>query len=123
MDSQNPVDAQEDFDRDGLTNLREFQLGTGLRVFDTDGDGIGDGLEVQTNSNPLDPNSFNLAQTLRSIQVTPTSITLVVNTIIGVASQQLTVTGTLIDGNVISLTSSRYRALPIMWIFQATLRT
>jgi hypothetical protein len=106
LDPQNPVDAQDDFDRDGLTNLREFQLGTNLRVFDTDGDGIGDGLEVQTNSNPLDPNSFNLAQALRSIQATPTSISLTVNTIIGVASRQLTVTGTLIDGNTINLTST-----------------
>jgi len=105
LDPHNPVDAQEDFDRDGLTNLREFQLGTGLRVFDTDGDGIGDGLEVQTGSNPLDPNSFNLAQALQSIQATPTHIVLLVNTIIGEASQQLTVTGRLIDGNFINLTS------------------
>lgn len=105
MDSHNPVDAQEDFDRDALTNLREFQLGTGLRTFDTDGDGIGDGLEVQTGSNPLDPNSFNLAQALRSLQATPTQISLTVNTIIGVASRQLTVTGTLVDGNTINLTS------------------
>jgi hypothetical protein len=105
LDPHNPVDAQEDFDRDGLTNLREFQLGINLRVFDTDGDGIGDGLEVQTGSNPLDPNSFNLAQTLQSIQATPTHIVLLVNTIIGQASQQLTVTGRLIDGNSINLTS------------------
>jgi DNA-binding beta-propeller fold protein YncE len=105
LDPNNPVDAQEDFDRDGLTNLREFQLGTGLRDFDTDGDGVGDGLEVQTNSNPLDPNSFNLAQALRSLRVTPTNVSLVVNTIIGVASQQLTVTGTLTDGNTINLTA------------------
>ncbi len=105
LDPQNPVDAQEDFDRDGLTNLKEFQLGTGLRVFDTDGDGIGDGLEVESGSNPLDPNSFNLAQVLKSIKVTPATITLTVNTIIGVASQQLTVTGTLTDGNSINLTS------------------
>jgi len=105
LDAHNPVDAQEDFDRDGLTNLREFQLGTGLRVFDTDGDGIGDGLETQTGSNPLDPNSFNLAQALRSIRVSPAQVSLIVNTIIGVASQQLTVTGTLTDGNTINLTS------------------
>jgi hypothetical protein len=105
LDAHNPVDAQEDFERDGLTNLREFQLGTGLRVFDTDGDSIGDGLEVQTGSNPLDPNSFNMAQALRSIRVSPTQVNLIVNTIIGVASQQLTVTGTLTDGNTINLTS------------------
>jgi hypothetical protein len=105
LNPHNLVDAQEDFDRDGLTNLKEFELGTGLRVFDTDGDGIGDGLEVQTGSNPLDPNSFNLAQLLRSIKVAPTNFALLVNTIIGVASQQLTVTGTLIDGNSINLTA------------------
>lgn len=105
LDPHNAVDAQEDFDRDGLTNLQEFQLGTDLRVFDTDGDGIGDGLEVQTGSNPLDPNSFNFAQTLQSIQAAPTNIVLVVNTIIGEASQQLTVSGTLVDGNVVNLTS------------------
>ena len=105
LDPHNPVDAQEDFDRDGLTNLQEFQLGTNIRVFDTDGDGIGDGLEVQTGSNPLDPNSFNLAQTLQSIQVAPASVVLIVNTIIGEDSQQLTVTGRLIDGNSINLTS------------------
>ena len=105
LDPHNAVDAQEDFDRDGLTNLREFQLGTGLRVFDTDGDGIGDGLEVQTGSNPVDPNSFNFAQTLQSIQATPTNIALLVNTIIGEASQQLTVTGRLVDGNFVNLTS------------------
>lgn len=105
LDPHNPVDAQEDFDRDGLTNLKEFQLGTGLRVFDTDGDGIGDGLEVESGSNPLDPNSFNLAQVLKSIKVTPTTVALTVNTIIGVATQQLTVTGTLTDGNTINLTA------------------
>jgi hypothetical protein len=105
LDPHNPVDAQEDFDRDGLTNFKEFQLGTGLRVFDTDGDGIGDGLEVDSGSNPLDPNSFNLAQVLKSIKVTPTIVALTVNTIIGVASQQLLVTGTLTDGNSINLTS------------------
>lgn len=130
LDPQNPVDAQEDFDRDNLTNLQEFNLGTDLRnrdsdgdglsdgdevnrhgtnplVTDTDGDGIPDGIEIQTGSNPLDPNSFNLAQALRSIEVTPTHVTLLVNTIIGEASQQLTVTGRLIDDRTtISLTST-----------------
>jgi len=127
LDPKNPVDAQEDFDRDGLTNLQEFSRGTGLRnpdtdgdgltdgdevarntnplLRDTDGDGVPDGVEVQTGTNPLDPNSFNLATALRSIAVTPTAITLVVNTIIGEASQQLTVTGVFIDNSAINLTS------------------
>lgn len=128
LNPQNAVDAQEDFDRDGLTNLQEHLRGTELRnpdsdgdgltdgdevnrqtnplLADTDGDGIPDGIEVQTASNPLDPNSFNLAGALRSITVTPSNLTLVVNTIVGVASRQLTVTGLLIDGRTtINLTS------------------
>jgi len=37
LNPRNPVDAQEDFDRDGLTNLREYQLGTNLLKADTTG--------------------------------------------------------------------------------------
>jgi hypothetical protein len=129
LDPHNPVDAQEDFDRDDLTNLREYQLGTDIRkrdtdgddlsdgeevtrlhtnplLADTDGDGIPDGVEMQTGSDPLNPNSFDLSKALRSIEVTPGHFALVVNTIIGEASQQLTVTGRLIDGRTtINLTS------------------
>lgn len=39
LDPANPIDAQEDFDRDGLTNLREYQLGTDLRRADSDNAG------------------------------------------------------------------------------------
>ena len=75
--------AQEDPDRDGLTNLQEFQLGTnpinpdtdgdGLNdgdevnkyhtnplLADTDGDLIPDGVEITTGTNPLDPKSYDL---------------------------------------------------------------
>ena len=129
LNPNNPVDAQEDFDRDDLTNLREYQLGTDIRkrdtdedglsdgeevnrlqtnplLTDTDGDGIPDGIESQTGTNPLDPGSFNLASALRSLEVTPRQFALIVNTIIGEASQQLSVTGRLIDGKTtINLTS------------------
>jgi hypothetical protein len=37
---------EADFDRDGLKNRDEFSLGTDIFKFDTDGDGIGDGVEV-----------------------------------------------------------------------------
>jgi sugar lactone lactonase YvrE len=110
LNPNNPIDAQEDFDRDGLTNLQETLLGTDPRVantnMDTDGDGIRDILEVQTGSNPLDPNSFNLAQALTSIEVIPASFVLTVNAILGQASRQLVVTGHLRDGTTINLTST-----------------
>ncbi|HUF60690.1 MAG TPA: LamG-like jellyroll fold domain-containing protein [Verrucomicrobiales bacterium] len=48
LDANNPADATEDFDNDGLTNLRESQLGTRPDLEDTDGDGLLDGVETKT---------------------------------------------------------------------------
>ena len=126
MNPNDPVDALEDFDRDGLTNRDEIAQGTGLRnadsdddgfldgrevergtdplVADTDGDGVADGLEVQTGSDPLDPNSLNLAQALLSISATPGSLSISYNTALGESSRKLTVTGALLDGRSINLT-------------------
>jgi len=42
LDPDDPRDAARDEDRDGLTNLQEFRIGTDLRDADTDGDGIPD---------------------------------------------------------------------------------
>ena len=39
-------DANEDPDKDGLTNLEEIKLGTNPRIADTDNDGLSDGDEV-----------------------------------------------------------------------------
>ncbi|GEM_PF-6669247 len=47
------VHPQDDYDGDGLTNLGEFQERTDPAVADTDGDGIPDGVEVETGLNPL----------------------------------------------------------------------
>jgi hypothetical protein len=56
--------ADEDFDGDGLTNLREFQLGTDPTKHDTDGDGMSDGDEVVAGTNPLDPGDcFKIKET------------------------------------------------------------
>lgn len=41
------ADALRDFDRDGLTNLREYRLGTKIRDEDTDNDGHDDGDEIK----------------------------------------------------------------------------
>ncbi|HEX9505585.1 MAG TPA: Ig-like domain-containing protein, partial [Acidimicrobiia bacterium] len=130
LNPNDPVDALEDFDHDGLTNFEELMVyGTDIRkadtdgdglidgdevnkygtnplVFDTDGDGLGDGLEVATGSNPLDANSFNLGSALQSIEVKPSVVVLVVNALVGEASRQLQVTGHLTDGRTLDLTST-----------------
>ena len=46
FDPYNPNDANQDADNDGLSNLQEFQLGTDPNNWDTDGDGIPDGVEL-----------------------------------------------------------------------------
>ncbi len=134
LDPNNPVDALEDADRDGLTNRDELQLGTQLRnadtdgdgitdgeevspgqdgfvtnplLADTDGDGVRDGLELDSGSDPTDASSINLARALSRIVLTPPAFVLVVNTLINEASTQLRVVGHLRDGTTIDLTESR----------------
>lgn len=52
MDKTNPIDVNEDFDGDGLTNIEEFLEGTNLNNADTDGDGVEDGIEVARGDDP-----------------------------------------------------------------------
>lgn len=50
----NPGNGADDGDNDGLTALEEYQAGTNPLVADTDGDGLFDGVEVNTyGTNPL----------------------------------------------------------------------
>jgi hypothetical protein len=131
LNPNDPLVPMEDPDRDGLTNLQEFQAGTdpnnpdsdgdGLNdgdevnkyhtnplLADTDGDGIPDGVEIQTGSNPLDPNSYNLAGAILTFSVVPAQFALSEDLVTGTASQQLTVTGLLIDKKTtINLTSQK----------------
>ncbi len=73
---------------------------------DTDGDGVRDLTEIQTGSDPTNPNSYNLTRALSSVAVTPPTFTMIVNALNSTASVQLTVTGTMIDGYPIDLTST-----------------
>lgn len=121
LDPNNAVDAQEDFDRDNLTNLQEFQLGTDIRKADTDGDGLSDerevnahntnplladtdgdlipdGVEIQTSTNPLDRNSYDLKKATASSTVKPSSFSLTTSILFPVVAQQLNWKVTLIDG-------------------------
>ncbi|SFC63468.1 Ig-like domain-containing protein [Massilia yuzhufengensis] len=133
MDPSNPADALLDSDHDGLTARDEFLAGTDPRnadsdgdglsdgeearctrgpcsnpmLADTDGDGIRDGTEIATGSDPGNPASFNLAAALVFLRVTPGNFTLIVNALTGTASVQLTVTGTLVDGQEINLTGAQ----------------
>lgn len=132
LNPNDPADAQLDADHDGLTNQEEYQRGTNLRSADTDGDGLtdseevrctrvfctnplladtdGDGVndltEIQTGSDPTNPTSLNLNRALSRIEVNPASFTLIVNSLSGIASVQLSVTGHLIDNRTINLTST-----------------
>jgi len=133
LNPNDPVDAFEDLDGDGLTNKEEYDIGTLIRQADTDGDQINDGeetkpgedgyvtnplladsdgdgladqVEILTGSDPTDAASFNLAQALTSLEVSPVNFILSYNTVSSEASKQLTVTGHLIDGGTIDLTST-----------------
>ena len=132
LNPNNPIDALEDPDLDGLTSKEEFELGTDMfsadsdgdgindgeeivagddgfvtnpLLADSDGDGIQDGLEVTTGSDPNNSASYNLADALFSIEVTPSTFVMSFNTIDVESTRQLAISGLLIDGSTIDLTS------------------
>ncbi len=120
LDPNNPVDGQEDFDRDGLTNTQELARGTNIRTADTDGDGlldgaevtlgtnplladtdgdlIPDGIEVQTATDPLNRNSYDLRRVTATSTLTPSSFVLNTSILSPLVSQQLRFRVNLIDG-------------------------
>lgn len=130
LNPNDPVDAKDDPDGDGLSNFEELMVhgtdpfradsdGDGIKdreevlgtlgkvtnplLKDTDGDGINDALEFQTGTDPTDAASKNFAAALESLEVTPATLVLTVNSIIGEASQQLAVVGHFKDGSTLDL--------------------
>ncbi len=55
LDINDPADASLDNDKDGLTNLEEFKIGTDPVLPDTDGDKWRDGDEVEKGTDPKNP--------------------------------------------------------------------
>jgi hypothetical protein len=52
------TELAKDTDKDGLSDVKEAQLGTNLNLADTDGDGLSDGDEVNVfKTNPLKPDT------------------------------------------------------------------
>ncbi len=121
LNPNDPLVPFEDPDRDGLTNLQEFQSGTDPNNPDTDGDGlldgdevnkyhtspviadtdgdlIPDGVEVQTSTNPLDPKSYDLKKATATSTLTPPVLNFSTSVANPVLSVQLSWKVTLIDG-------------------------
>ncbi|WDE04115.1 Ig-like domain-containing protein [Thalassomonas viridans] len=131
LNPNDPIDALEDLDNDGLNALQEYQAGTDIRSKDTDGDGIEDkeelepgsdgfvtnalledsdgdgitdGLEILGGSDPNDAASGELSDYLNFIVATPEDLLLTYNAIDGEASGQLSITGYMLDGTSVDLT-------------------
>jgi hypothetical protein len=121
LDPNSPTMPMEDPDHDGLTNFQEFNArtdpnnpdtdGDGLtdadelntyKTFpdkaDSDGDGIPDGVEVQKGTDPSNAQSYDYATELSGVDVAPATFMMSVNSLTNQATQQLIVTGHVIDG-------------------------
>jgi len=102
-----PSDADADADGDGLTNGDEVAGGSNVNSADSDGDGVNDGEEVRLGYNPTDANSTPPpGAALASILVTPSSVNISINNLLGQESVALRVTGVRTDGTTFDLTGS-----------------
>ncbi|MCH9663957.1 MAG: Ig-like domain-containing protein [Gammaproteobacteria bacterium] len=135
LDPSDPADAMEDQDGDGLSALKEFQVGTnplssdtdgddltddeelsaGVDGFfsnplaqDTDGDGFADALESQLGTDPSDPNDYDLERALSDIRIEPSTLTLTYNSVDTEAVGRIRILGELSDGSTIDITAPGY---------------
>ncbi len=71
FDPSNPNDAFGDQDNDGLTNVKEYQIGTNPVQQDTDGDCADDGDEIQQGTDPLvqEVQTLNLRHVINILEV------------------------------------------------------
>ncbi|MDX1998703.1 MAG: Ig-like domain-containing protein [Thermoanaerobaculia bacterium] len=128
-----PADAREDADGDGLDNLAEFGLGTDPRdadsdgdgifdgeevvagadgfvtnplLADSDGDGVPDGLERFVGTNPTLAGSVDYAAVLVRLDAAPTGFTLIKNLVFPQeTSRRVRILGTLLDGSTVDVTA------------------
>ncbi|WP_143870908.1 Ig-like domain-containing protein [Catenovulum sediminis] len=132
LDPNDPADAFEDRDNDGLSALDEYLAGTDINLADTDDDGISDGeeiiegedgfitnalsadsdgdglsdfVEVTLGSSPNDSADADYQNAITAINVTPSNVVMTFNGIDSEVSTQLTVRATLLDGNTLDVTA------------------
>lgn len=135
LNPNDPIDAQEDIDNDGLTALEEFNAGTSIYMADTDSDGINDleelidgvdgfitnpvlrdsdgdllpdFVEVSIGTDPNDADDVNFEAAIVSIRSIPSTVAMTFNSIDSEVSTQLQISATLVDGSRLDVTSSSF---------------
>ena len=130
LNPNDPLDAQEDPDNDGLTTKQEYQAGTNFRNADSDNDGLSDGVEIagskgyvtdplkaDTDGDGVNDNDEILAgynptdktdgggRSFVELVIAPANPTMTFNTVYNEANLQVKVSGKRGDGSLVDLTS------------------